>query len=105
MIVILKLKEDKSMGGPEILGLLIGMALVGLIPGFIAKSKGRSFWGFWALGACFFWPGFIAVLIVKNKKKERIRNEAEFAGYEKLYNEGKITESELNAKRRELLGY
>ena len=69
------------MDAAGILGLLIGMALVGLIPGFIAKSKERSFWAFWLLGACFFWPGFIAVLIVKNKKKERIRNETGVDGH------------------------
>ena len=89
----------------NVLGMLIGMALVGLIPGFIAKAKERSFWGFWLLGCCFFWPGFIAVLIVKNKKKERIRNEAELTGYEKLLQEGKITEVEFKEKRKELLGW
>ncbi|MCL2691789.1 MAG: hypothetical protein FWE56_06030 [Candidatus Bathyarchaeota archaeon] len=37
-------------------------------------------------------PTFIAVLCVKNKKKELKRKEAEVSGYEKLFNEGKITE-------------
>ena len=93
------------MDGETILGVIIGMALFGLIPGFIAKSKERNFWGFWLLGCCFFWPGFIAALIVKNKKKERLRNEAELAGYEKLFQEGKITKDELSDKRFKLLGY
>jgi hypothetical protein len=34
------------MDAAVILGMLIGMALMGLIPGFIAKSKERSFLGF-----------------------------------------------------------
>ncbi|MDR2559381.1 MAG: hypothetical protein LBC86_07565 [Oscillospiraceae bacterium] len=54
---------------------------------------------------CFLWPGLIAALVVKNKKKERIRNEQEFNGYEKLFHEGKITEEELRNKSYELLGY
>jgi len=93
------------MDAASVFGLIIGMALVGLVPGFIAKSKERSFWGFWLLGACFFWPGFIAVLIVKNKKKERMRNEAEVAGYERLFREGRITEYEFMSKRKQLLGW
>ena len=92
------------MDGASFLGVLIGMALVGLIPGFIAKYKGQSFFLFWFLGACFFWPGFIAVLCVKNKKKELKRNEVEVAGYEKLFHEGKITEDVYLEKRREILG-
>ncbi|MCL2020143.1 MAG: hypothetical protein FWG70_10370 [Oscillospiraceae bacterium] len=89
----------------QILGFLIGMALVGLIPGFIAKAKGRSFWGFFFLGMCGFMPGLIAVLCVKNLKKESLRNQAEFDGYKKLFEDGKITEEELRAKRKELLNW
>ena len=65
------------MDSAQILGMLIGMALVGLIPGFIAKAKGRSFLGFFLLGMCFFWPGLIAALVVKDKKKELMRYEAD----------------------------
>ena len=92
------------MDGASVLGVLIGMSLVGLIPGFIAKNKGQSFFLFWLLGAFFFWPGFIAVLCVKNKKKELKRKETEVAGYEKLFHEGKITQDVYLEKRREILG-
>ena len=92
------------MDGETILGMLFGMALVGLVPGFIAKNKGQNFFLFWLLGACFFWPGFIAVLCVKNKKKEQKRKDSEVAGYEKLFHEGKITEDVYLEKRREILG-
>jgi len=93
------------MNAATAIGLLICFSLLALIPGFIARSKERSFLAYWLLGLCFFWPGLIAVLAVENKKKARIRNEAEVAGYAKLWKDGKISEDEYKQKRKELLGW
>ena len=41
--------------------------LIGLIPAFIAKSKGYNFWIWWLGGALFFIVVIIAVLILKPK--------------------------------------
>ena len=87
-----------------VLGTIIGIALLGLIPGFIAKSRGRSFWGFWLLGVFFLLPSIIVALAVENKKEARMRNEKEYAGYEKLYKEGKITKNALSEKKKEIFG-
>lgn len=37
---------------------------LGLIPAFIARSKGRSFIGWWALGLFFFFPALVAALVI-----------------------------------------
>jgi hypothetical protein len=38
--------------------------LLGLIPAFIARSKGRSFIGWWALGLFFLVPALVAALVI-----------------------------------------
>jgi hypothetical protein len=43
--------------------------LLGLIPAFIAKGKGRSFWLWWFYGAGLFIVAFIHALLMKPDQK------------------------------------
>jgi hypothetical protein len=59
----------ETWGPPELL-LLAG---IGLIPAFIARSKGHSFVGWWIFGALLFIVALIAVLIIKPTPAARLR--------------------------------
>jgi len=93
-----------SMHAQELLFIFIFWGILALIPGFIAKSRGRSFWGFWFLGMLFFFPGLFFALRVENKKDERMRKKNEYDGYKKLYKERQITKKQLTDKKNEIFG-
>lgn len=86
---------------------LIIILLVFAIPGFIAKSKGRSFVGFLIFGL-FLWPiALIVALCMKNEKKEReiaykINAPDMLISYKKLLDDGVITQKEFNQKKNEI---
>ncbi len=86
----------------ELLSMLFFAAILGLIPGFIAKSKGYSFGAWWLYGFLIFIVAIIHVLFIPNKKniEQRIINELE--RYKKLFEEGIITEEEFESKKEEL---
>ncbi len=77
-------------------------AILGLIPGFIAKSKGYSFGAWWLYGFLIFIVAIIHVLVIPNKKniEQKVINELE--RYKKLFEEGIITEEEFDSKKEEL---
>ena len=52
----------------ELLIMLFFAAILGLIPGFIAKSKGYSFGAWWLYGFLIFIAAIIHVLFIPNKK-------------------------------------
>jgi hypothetical protein len=66
----------------DIVGLLALAALLGLLPGWIASRKGRSFFEWWIFGALFFIIALPAALIVGDRRRrcpycaEPIRDEA-----------------------------
>ena len=82
--------------------MLFFAAILGLIPGFIAKSKGYSFSAWWLYGFLIFIVAIIHVLFIPNKKniEQKIINDLE--RYKKLFEEGIITEEEFEAKKEEL---
>ena len=86
----------------ELLSMLFFAAILGLIPGFIAKSKGYSFGAWWLYGFLIFIVAIIHVLVIPNKKniEQKVINELE--RYKKLFEEGIITEEEFDSKKEEL---
>jgi len=86
----------------ELLGMLFFAAILGLIPGFIAKNKGYSFAVWWLYGFLIFIVAIIHVLFIPNKKniEQKIINDLE--RYKKLFEEGIITEEEFESKKEEL---
>ena len=86
----------------ELLSMLFFAAILGLIPGFIAKSKGYSFGAWWLYGFLIFIIAIIHVLVIPNKKniEQKVINELE--RYKKLFEEGIITEEEFDSKKEEL---
>lgn len=86
----------------ELLGMLFFAAILGLIPGFIAKSKGYSFGAWWLYGFLIFIAAIIHVLFIPNKKniEQKVTNELE--RYKKLLEEGIISEEDFEAKKEEL---
>ena len=82
--------------------MLFFAAILGLIPGFIAKSKGYSFGAWWLYGFLIFIVAIIHVLVIPNKKniEQKVINELE--KYKKLFEEGIITEEEFDSKKEEL---
>lgn len=86
----------------ELLGMLFFAAILGLIPGFIAKSKGYSFGAWWLYGFLIFIVAIIHVLFIPNKKniEQKVINELE--RYKKLLEEGIISEEDFEAKKEEL---
>ena len=80
----------------ELLSMLFFAAILGLITGFIAKSKGYSFGAWWLYGFLIFIVAIIHVLVIPNKKniEQKVINELE--RYKKLFEEGIITEEEFN---------
>lgn len=86
----------------ELLSMLFFAAILGLIPGFIAKSKGYSFGAWWLYGFLIFIVAIIHVLFIPNKKniEQKIINDLE--RYKKLFEEGIITEEEFDSKKEEL---
>jgi putative phage-related membrane protein len=86
----------------ELLGMLFFAAILGLIPGFIAKSKGYSFGAWWLYGFLIFIVAIIHVLFIPNKKniEQKVINDLE--RYKKLFEEGIITEEEFQSKKEEL---
>lgn len=86
----------------ELLSMLFFAAILGLIPGFIAKSKGYSFGAWWLYGFLIFIVAIIHVLVIPNKKniEQKVINELE--KYKKLFEEGIITEEEFDSKKEEL---
>ena len=86
----------------ELLSMLFFAAILGLIPGFIAKSKGYSFGAWWLYGFLIFIVAIIHVLFIPNKKniEQKVINELE--RYKKLFEEGIITEEEFDSKKEEL---
>ena len=86
----------------ESLSMLFFAAILGLIPGFIAKSKGYSFGAWWLYGFLIFIVAIIHVLFIPNKKniEQKVINDLE--RYKKLFEEGIITEEEFDSKKEEL---
>ena len=86
----------------ELLTMLFFAAILGLITGFIAKSKGYSFGAWWLYGFLIFIVAIIHVLVIPNKKniEQKVINELE--RYKKLFEEGIITEEEFDSKKEEL---
>jgi len=86
----------------ELLSMLFFAAILGLITGFIAKSKGYSFGAWWLYGFLIFIIAIIHVLVIPNKKniEQKVINELE--RYKKLFEEGIITEEEFDSKKEEL---
>ena len=86
----------------ELLTMLFFAAILGLIPGFIAKSKGYSFGAWWLYGFLIFIAAIIHVLFIPNKKniEQKVINELE--RYKKLLEEGIISEEDFEAKKEEL---
>ena len=86
----------------ELLIMLFFAAILGLIPGFIAKSKGSSFGAWWLYGFLIFIAAIIHVLFIPNKKniEQKVINELE--RYKKLLEEGIISEEDFEAKKEEL---
>ena len=86
----------------ELLSMLFFAAILGLIPGFIAKSKGYSFGAWWLYGFLIFIVAIIHVLVIPNKKniEQKVINDLE--RYKKLFEEGIITEEEFDSKKEEL---
>ena len=86
----------------ELLSMLFFAAILGLITGFIAKSKGYSFGVWWLYGFLIFIVAIIHVLVIPNKKniEQKVINELE--RYKKLFEEGIITEEEFDSKKEEL---
>lgn len=86
----------------ELLSMLFFAAILGLIPGFIAKSKGYSFGAWWLYGFLIFIVAIIHVLFIPNKKniEQKVINDLE--RYKKLFEEGIITEEEFDSKKEEL---
>lgn len=86
----------------ELLIMLFFAAILGLIPGFIAKSKGYSFGAWWLYGFLIFIAAIIHVLFIPNKKniEQKVINELE--RYKKLLEEGIISEEDFEAKKEEL---
>ena len=86
----------------ELSEVLIWAILIGLIPGFIAKTKGYSFFSWWIYGALLFIIAIIHVFLIPNKKniEQKVLNELE--KYKKLLKEGIISEEEFQLKTEEL---
>ena len=86
----------------ELLSMLFFAAILGLITGFIAKSKGYSFGAWWLYGFLIFIVAIIHVLFIPNKKniEQKVINDLE--RYKKLFEEGIITEEEFDSKKEEL---
>lgn len=86
----------------ELLGMLFFAAILGLIPGFIAKSKGYSFGTWWLYGFLIFIVAIIHVLSIPNKKniEQKVINDLE--RYKKLLEDGIISEEDFKAKKEEL---
>lgn len=82
----------------EIMTLLIIAILLALIPAYIAKNKGYSFFSWWVYGFLIFIVAIIHVCFIPNKKKleENIFNELK--RYKKLLEEGIIEQSEYELK-------
>jgi len=88
----------------EFMATLFACALLGLLPGFIAKSKGRSFFGFWILGTFLFVLAVAIVIRLENRKELNMRQKNEYGDYQKLYKERKITRKQLKDKKDEIFG-
>ncbi|HGM5000878.1 TPA: zinc ribbon domain-containing protein [Serratia marcescens] len=58
------------------MGFLVVAALLGLVPAFIAQSKGRSFAGWWIYGFLLFIVAIIHVLIIPSEIKSNIHSPA-----------------------------
>ena len=86
----------------ELSEVLIWAILIGLIPGFIAKTEGYSFFSWWIYGALLFIIAIIHVFLIPNKKniEQKVLNELE--KYKKLLKEGIISEEEFQLKKEEL---
>ena len=86
----------------ELLSMLFFAAILGLIPGFIAKSKGYSFGAWWLYGFLIFIVAIIHVLFIPNKKniEQKVINDLE--RYKKLLEDGIISEEDFKAKKEEL---
>lgn len=65
---------------PDLENLLIVSAFLGLIPGFIAKSKGRDFFPWYVYGVLIFIVAFIHSLVIQ-KTDEMKKEELTANGY------------------------
>ena len=86
----------------ELLSMLFFAAILGLITGFIAKSKGYSFGAWWLYGFLIFIVAIIHVLFIPNKKniEQKVINDLE--RYKKLLEDGIISEEDFKSKKEEL---
>ena len=78
--------------------ILIFAILLGLIPGAIAQSKGRSFVGFWIYGALLFIVALPHALLMK-ANQEGIEEQAIAAGGKKCPHCAEIIKVEANVCR------
>ncbi len=93
--------------------LLIPKIGLAFIPANIAKKKGSSFGGFYALGIFWFLLSLILALCFKDKNAPAKEYKVDFVTnplaaqeiekYHNLYKQGIITEEEFNLKKNELL--
>lgn len=103
--------------------------LMGLIPAFLAKKKGRNFYLWWLYGWLFFVIATIHALLMKDKSEENPEAKAEkptqpahtyrppttatarraaekrLAQYKVLLDQGILTKEEYQAKKLQLLGH
>ncbi|ASG21367.1 hypothetical protein [Nitrospirillum viridazoti] len=80
------------------LGLIILWILLGFIPAFIARSKGRSFFAWWLYGALLFIVALIHVLLIKPDMAEVERRQLE-EGMKKCRHCAEIIKADANVCR------
>lgn len=66
--------------------IFLGAVLLGLIPGFIARHKGRSFWAWWFFGALLWIVAFPVSLFLK-RDTEVLRERELQGGHKKRCSE------------------
>lgn len=94
--------------GPMELLIIIGVGVACAIPtGIIAQKKGYSFVAFAVLGFFLTLIGLIIAAVLPDKSNDSINKDASVAealtNYKKLLDEGVITQSEFDEKKRRLL--
>lgn len=90
--------------------ILLIAAVIGVIPAFIAQSKGRNFLLWYVYGVALFIIALIHSLLLKAPDRPPLvvraaHSEAEeLERFAKLKDQGLLTEEEFAAKKRQILG-
>jgi hypothetical protein len=71
--------RDELLVGQYLLLGFLALAILGLIPAFIARNKGRSFFDWWVFGAGLFPIALPVSLIIKQKGNNRGKGESKDA--------------------------